>query len=155
MGAAIASSPDAPARIREILSNVVDAEYPAESLVARFDQFNAEVSEIIPAAGDALAQQDLRAFGELVAASQRGAEDALGNQIPETIALVQQARKLGAVAASAFGAGFGGSVWALVQSSSIQAFARDWSAAYAAAFPNAARHADFFSTLAGPPAMLL
>jgi galactokinase len=155
MGAAITSSPDAPERIREILSDAVDADYPAESLVARCDQFNTEANEIIPAAGDALAEQDLRAFGELVAASQCGAENALGNQIPETIALVRQARELGAVAASAFGAGFGGSVWALVRSSSIEPFMRDWAAAYTAAFPGAARHADFFSTLAGPPAMTL
>ncbi len=46
--------------------------------------------------------------------SQEAAERWLGNQIPETIALARLARHVGATAASAFGAGFGGSVWALV-----------------------------------------
>ena len=38
----------------------------------------------------------------------------LGNQVPETIALARAARAHGAFAACSFGAGFGGSVWALV-----------------------------------------
>ena len=38
----------------------------------------------------------------------------LENQVPQTIGLARSARQCGAAAASAFGAGFGGSVWALV-----------------------------------------
>jgi len=49
-------------------------------------------------------------IGVLIDRSQDGAERLLGNQVPETIALARLARDLGAVAASAFGAGFGGSV---------------------------------------------
>jgi galactokinase len=155
MQAAIQSSPDAAARIRDVLRATTDAEYPAESLLQRFDQFNTEANEIIPAAGDALARDDPAAFGDLVAQSQRGAERALENQIPETVALVRQARELGAVAASAFGAGFGGSVWALVKSSSIDTFRAAWSGQYAAEFPESAQRAEFFATRAGPPAMRL
>jgi len=155
MGAAIASSPEAAAKIRDVLGGVTGADYPAASLVQRFDQFNTETNRIIPAAGDALARQDLAAFGDLVSESQRGAEHALGNQIPETIALVRQARALGAVAASAFGAGFGGSVWALVESASVATFIPEWTAAYTRDFPDSARHSEFFSTLAGPAAMQL
>ena len=54
------------------------------------------------------------------------AERLLGNQVPETISLASTARALGAAAASAFGAGFGGSVWALVPEADAHAFASDW-----------------------------
>lgn len=155
MGAALMASPDARDRIRAVLSGASDAEYSAESLVRRFDQFSTESQEIIPAAGDALAREDLRTFGDLVARSQSGAESGLENQIPETITLVRQARELGAVAASAFGAGFGGSVWAMVSLSAVGSFLTSWSAAYSAAFPEHAARSDFFSTRAGPSAMQL
>ncbi|MEO7042931.1 MAG: galactokinase family protein [Gemmatimonadaceae bacterium] len=154
MGAAANSSPDAPIRIREMLQHVSDAEYSAQSLIERFDQFLTESNEIIPAAGDALKRGDLAEFGSLVALSQQGAELALENQIPETIALAQQATGLGAIAASAFGAGFGGSVWALVNSSP-QAFCDQWKAQYSQAFPENAAHAEFFVTRAGPAALQL
>ncbi|MFI5239192.1 MAG: galactokinase family protein [Gemmatimonadales bacterium] len=155
MGEAIASSRDAHDRIREVLGATSDEDYSAYSLLDRFDQFHVEANEIIPAAGDALASGDLNAFGELVERSQGGAERALENQIPETIALVQQARQLGAVAASAFGAGFGGSVWAFVEASSAEAFRARWKDSYSAAFPSAAPHAEFFTTRAGPAALRL
>lgn len=155
MGEAITSSPDARERIREVLSTTTNSEYTSSSLVERFDQFYTEANEIIPAAGDALARGDLTAFGNLVAQSQDGAERGLGNQIPETVTLVRQAREFGAVAASAFGAGFGGSVWALVDSPSVETFRRKWSDAYTETFPEAARRSDFFSTVAGPPAVRL
>jgi galactokinase len=154
MGAAIASSPDAQELIREILNTVSNAGYSRESLIQRFDQFIAESNEIIPAAGDALARSDLAEFGRLVALSQRGAERALENQVAETIALVQQATELGALAASAFGAGFGGSVWALINSSPEE-FRDRWKAQYTAAFPERASQAEFFVTRAGPAAMQL
>lgn len=153
MGEAVASSPDAAEHIREVLRGTTNAEYPTESLIQRFEQFRTETVEIIPAAGDALARGDLRKFGELVELSQRGAEIALGNQIRETITLVRQARELGAVAASAFGAGFGGSVWALVPVASLATFCDSWAEAYESACPTAAAHAKFFSTHAGPPAI--
>jgi galactokinase len=155
MGVAIASSPDASERIREVLEAADDPDFTAKSLVERFDQFDAESNEIIPAAGDALARGDVAQFGQIVARSQRGAERVLENQIPETIALVRQARELGAVAASAFGAGFGGSVWALVESTRVEVFRSRWATAYRESFPESARRSEFFGTLAGPPATRL
>ena len=47
------------------------------------------------------------------------------------------ARELGADAASAFGAGFGGSVWALVPNEEAGAFAERWAAHYHRAHPEA------------------
>jgi galactokinase len=155
MGSAIATSPDARARIRDILGAATNAEYPAESLVRRFEQFDSEVNEIIPSAADALARGDVAAFGAHVAESQRGAERALENQIPETVALVRLARSMGADAASAFGAGFGGSVWALVDSSAAEGFQREWMERYHRAFPERADRSDFFVTRAGPAATAL
>ncbi|HEX4682071.1 MAG TPA: galactokinase family protein, partial [Gemmatimonadaceae bacterium] len=76
----------------------------------RAEQFLIESERIVPAAGDALADHDVQRFGELVDESMRNAERMLHNQVPETVFLARRARELGAVAASAFGAGFGGSV---------------------------------------------
>lgn len=112
----------------------------------------ASESRIVRAAGDALAFGDLDALGNLVDESQHAAEQLLGNQIPETIALARTARDLGAIAASAFGAGFGGSVYALVRSSEAEAFRTRWAEGYRRAFPSRVRSARFFVTRAGEPA---
>jgi galactokinase len=101
---------------------------------------------------EALAQDDMASLGALVDLSQECAERLLGNQIPETIELARSARRLGAVAASAFGAGFGGSVWALIPEDRAEPFQADWARAYRRAFPDAAPRAEFFVTRAGPPA---
>jgi galactokinase len=87
--------------------------------------------------------------------SQQAAEKLLGNQIPETSFLARQARKLGAVAASAFGAGFGGSVWALVPEVEAHAFRARWADAYAKEFPVAAKASEVLITHAGPGAIEL
>ena len=41
-------------------------------------------------------------------------------------------------ASSAFGAGFGGSVWALVEANDADTFAHDWLARYRSEFPDEA-----------------
>jgi len=75
----------------------------------------------------------------------------LGNQVPETTWLAKQARALGGYAASAFGAGFGGSVWALVERSEAGQFANRWREAYQRSPHSAARNSQIFVTAAGPP----
>jgi galactokinase len=97
----------------------------------------------------------MEAAGALVDRSQRGAEEWLGNQVPETVMLARSAREEGALAASAFGAGFGGSVWALTRADGAGAFSRRWQARYCAAFPGRAARAQFFETRPGPPAVRL
>ena len=81
--------------------------------------------------------------------------DLLQNQVPQTVALATQARAAGAMAASAFGAGFGGSVWALIEMGEADRFLTAWRAAYAMAFSDEATRADFFLTQAGPAAFAL
>lgn len=147
LGAALAALPDTAARIRPLLQEIV--------LRDRLEQFLEESMEVIPAAGDALARGDLAAFGAHADYSMDLATRLLGNQVPETVFLARRARDLGAVAASAFGAGFGGSVWALVAEGEAEDFARKWRELYGARFPDAAKRATFFTTRAGPPARRL
>jgi galactokinase len=88
----------------------------------------------------------------IVDRSQRLAEEALGNQIPETIALQRLAREQGAVAASAFGAGFGGAVWAMIARDRAQEFAATWREAYVGAFPSRESDAKVVITEPAGPA---
>jgi galactokinase len=149
--AAIASAPGARARLAGFLSGHAER----QGLEARLDQFAAECLEIIPATGDALVRGDLAGLGPLVDRSQSGAERGLGNQVAETMHLQRSARRLGAVAASAFGAGFGGSVWALVAVEAAEDFRNAWQQDYAAAFPERVGNAQFRLTSAGPAASRL
>jgi galactokinase len=128
---------------------------PNDKLIDRLDQFVAESTQIIPAAGDALINGRLDLLGPLVDRSQELAEKLLRNQVPQTIALAQTARQLGAVAASSFGAGFGGSVWAMVPNEQVAAFLAEWSAGYRRDFPDAAERSAFFPATAGSPATRL
>ena len=155
LGDAVMSAPDASEHIRSLLRGVRTGDFTSQRLLNRFEQFVTEAYDIIPKASDAFAGADLRAIGEQVARSQHGVERLLGNQIPETIALVRQALALHADAASAFGAGFGGSVWALVARERSDAFATDWLEAYRTEFPAAAARAEMIVTVPGPGAMQL
>ena len=160
LGAVLATSDAALDQLRAIVRDPAVHTFSTDGfdvsdLMTRLDQFATESREIIPAAGDALERGDLVTLGELVDRSQRGAEQLLGNQVPETFHLVRSARALGAAAASAFGAGFGGSVWALVRRDEAEGFDRCWREAYEARFPEHVGRSTFFSTSAGPAAMRL
>ncbi|HTL29899.1 MAG TPA: galactokinase family protein, partial [Tepidisphaeraceae bacterium] len=111
------SETDAIRKLGELLQNHPATEFDYANLARRLLQFHDESQHIIPQVGYLLAQGELAAAGDQIDQSQRGAETGLENQVPQTIELQRSARKLGAIAASAFGAGFGGSVWALVDES--------------------------------------
>jgi len=151
LGSAIRSSADAREQIQQAISEFPDSSFSRNSLGNRLEQFFVESEVIIPKAGDALKAGDWETLGELVDLSQSNAERLLNNQIPETLFLARSARELGAIAASAFGAGFGGSVWALVPKQEAQAFLARWAERYREAFSQHASSA-FFLTAAGPPA---
>ncbi|RRD46955.1 galactokinase family protein [Tessaracoccus sp. OH4464_COT-324] len=106
-----------------------------EALSRRLKAFVAEVKVFIPRAVAALRSGDLAEFGRVALESHRNADQNLLNQLPETNALVELAMVNGAVGASAFGAGWGGSVWALVPTSDAEKFAQRWGAAYREQFP--------------------
>lgn len=142
--AVAAAEPAGVAKIGALLEGASDLDFPAGFLATRFQQFVTEVFDIIPAAAAALATGDLPKFGALVDRSQLGAEQGLGNQVPETMYLARRARALGAHAASAFGAGFGGSVWALVDAEDADRFGREWLTDYVREFPTAGGRAQWF-----------
>ncbi len=149
---ATASGPDACKHLREALGSGA-SDFTAEALRARLDQFVDESLVLVPTAFEALKASDLAAFGRAVDRSQGGAEKGLGNQVEETIELPRLARSLGAHAASAFGAGFGGSVWALVSRTEVEGFKTAWEREYRRHYDHPA--AKFFLTDAGPPLVRL
>ena len=142
-------APGAPERFREILAMSSHPRFPAGELRDRFEQFLEEGEVLVPAAAAAFEAGNAAALGDTVARSHAGAERLLRNQVPETIGLVASARALGAIAVSAFGAGFGGSVWALVPAGEADGFRASWEEDYRRRFP-AAVTSEFFVTRAGP-----
>lgn len=154
--AALASSNESPDRIGTIACQAAREErgapVSAEYLVKRLAQFREECDVIVPGVADALRARDLARLGVLVDRSQALAESALENQVPETIALARLARTHGAVAASAFGAGFGGAVWAMVPRGGADRFIAGWRAAYVKLFPSRAVRSRFLLTAPGAPA---
>jgi galactokinase len=154
LGAALASNPAAAARFEELLIDNDDTP-SRDALLARLRHFVAESGEIVPGAARAFESGDLGEFGEWVDQSQALATRLLHNQVDETVWLAAAARELGAVAASAFGAGYGGSVWALVSEENQAGFLDRWSARYARRFPARKAASDFIWTGAGGAAVEL
>jgi len=103
---------------RAALTAAIDAhphpDFTPDELRRRLAHFIAEDARV-PIALDAFARADRDVLRDLAAATQDDAERLLQNQVPQTSALVRLALEEGAFAASSFGAGFGGSVWALVE----------------------------------------
>lgn len=155
LAAAIAGSGGGALRVREILTRGRRERFGSEEMLRRFEHFFAENEQIIPAAGEALAGGDIKEFGRQAARSQELAERLLENQVAETVFLARSARQLGACAASAFGAGFGGSVWALTEVDKGEKLVAEWSSVYREQFPAAAERAGFSLTRAGPAAFKL
>ena len=125
--------------------------FTTSALLDRFDQFVDESTEIIPAAADALTAGDTARFGALVdEVAGRWPSGASATRCPRRWRWPGSRGNCGAEAASAFGAGFGGSVWALVPDEIVEKFARDWEGAYRRAFPRA--EPSFLVTRAGAAA---
>lgn len=152
LAAALASGSDALGRLEQIAAEASGAPVGAEYLGRRLAQFCEECDRIVPGVADALRARDLARVGLLVDRSQALAAQALENQVPETISLARIAREQGAAAASAFGAGFGGAVWAMVARDGAEAFMERWKAGYVVAHPSRAARSRFLLTMPGPPA---
>ena len=151
LAGALASAPDAAARLSRLAEQGVE-QFDGAYLGPRFAQFREEVEVVVPGVGDALRDLDVAALGALVDRSMAMADGALRNQVGETSHLARTARAHGAVAASAFGAGFGGAVWAMVRTSDSEAFVDAWRAEYLTTFPHRAEHALWLVTRPGGPA---
>jgi galactokinase len=121
-------------------------------VLERRAQFREETDVIVPGVGDAIRDRDWSKLGSLVDRSQSLAETVLRNQVAETIHLARSAREHGAIAASAFGAGFGGAVWAMVQREEADRFLAAWRAEYERAFPGKRARAKWALTYPAGPA---
>ena len=120
----------------------------------RFEQFWLESEVIVPQPSTPLRAATSHGFGDLVdrlAGSGRvpARQSDARNDLPG-----RQARALGAFAASAFGAGFGGSVWALVPPRRRGGICRPLARRLSAGRMRRAR-GEFFVTAAGPPMVRL
>ena len=121
----------------------------ARALEKRLSHFIREDARVLDAAA-AFRTADRDRLGVLSHTSQQDAEMLLGNGVPETMELARSARELGGFAASSFGAGFGGSVWALVERSEAARFAARWLAHYRTVFPARAAGAAVFEAYPAP-----
>ncbi len=153
LAAALASASGARARLESALHEVAAPGFSAEDLSRRLTHFLRE-DDRVPTAANAFAAADARAIERLSRESQRDAETLLGNQVPETVELVAAARAAGAFAASSFGAGFGGSVWAIVPAEDVARFGPAWVDRYRARVPHIGR-VEWFVAEPAPPVVEL
>lgn len=129
--------------------------YKAGALKERFEQFFDESEVMTARIGEALSSGDDEQLGRWSDESHRQTVECLRNTVPETAWLPQEARRLGALGASAFGAGFGGSCWAVVRKRGAEAFAEEWGEAYRRKFPWCADASSFCTMTPGPGASQL
>ena len=142
-------------KIKKYISNEENLEYNSQYLLDRLEQFYKENFQIIPKSIRAISNKNFGKFGELVDRSQSLATYKLKNQVPETEYLSRESRKLGAVAASSFGAGFGGSVWALVDRNDAEDFIQKLSRNYSILYPESSESGEYFTAKPGPGAFSL
>lgn len=128
-------------KVRQMRSTFTNRE-----LLDRVEQFRIENFEIIPEVKSQLSAGRIDEIGDAIDLSQQNAERFLGNQIGETAFLQRSARDIGAVAASAFGAGFGGSVYAIVRRNDAGEFLREWRRVYKSRYPQHTAKCEFFVT---------
>jgi len=139
-------------RLKKYILDYKNNKYSSQNLLDRLEQFYKENFQIIPKSIEAISNDNLDKFGKLVDRSQVLTTYKLKNQVPETEYLSREARRLGAVAASAFGAGFGGSVWILVKKNTAKKFIQKLSTNYSILYPESSESANYFIANAGPAA---
>ena len=141
---ALSSTPDAADTLISRLEPSADGRFSIADLKRRLQHFTRETARA-PQAALAFRDGDARAIGELSVDSQREADELLGNQIAETNLMAKLARDHGAFASSSFGAGFGGSVWALVHTAEALAFGKRWTQAFEKQMPHVGAIAWFLA----------
>jgi galactokinase len=146
------SAPDVEQRLRGILKDAAHSAFKSYELTERLDHLVIE-NRLVESVPNRLDSETINEFGALALQSHQAAAQLLKNQTAETNGLVELATQLGAHGASAFGAGFGGSVWAIVDADTSGAFLTDWRRQYEKDFPQATKQARFFIMRPGPPAI--
>jgi len=116
--------------VEGLLAGPLPSRYRDMGLLDRYKAFYEECQVLIPHATKALRSQDFEALGQTVNRSHDTSRRYLNNISEEIEILVQVARSSGALGASGFGAGFGGSAYALVPKSRTRPFLRAWRDGY-------------------------
>jgi galactokinase len=150
--AAVGPNGDRLGEIVGALRRVVHPRWSADALSRRAEHHVLESLQRIPRLPDRIDAHTIGVFAETANASHDDAARLLDHQVPETLGLVTMAREIGAPAASAFGAGFGGSVWAIARRADAKTFAEAWRREYARRFPSRAGTAAFFVARPSPGA---
>lgn len=119
-------------------------------LPGRVRQFLLEERSTTPKAFRSLLWRDARAFGGALSSSHGASRRLLWNIVPEIDFLRRSAVQLGAAGATGFGAGFGGSIFALIETGKSEDFAGAWRDQYTRRYPERAGEASFFVTRPGP-----
>jgi len=118
-------------------------EYTKEKALAeRACQFFKE-RDILRRAVACLKDDNIHEFGNLINESHDLSRKYLKNIVPEIDYLQKCANSLGALGATGFGAGFGGSCYAVVTSTCCADFMKQWEKEYTKKFPQFRDHAQF------------
>jgi galactokinase len=115
---------------------------PEWKLAKRAEQFFKERA-IIEKAVECLRRSDMVNFGKLVNRSHYLSKVGLENIVPEIDTLQKLALKLGALGASGFGGGFGGSAYAIVRKEDVAEFLPRWQEEYLKKYPQYQNTAEF------------
>ena len=99
--------------------------------------------ELIERAVGFLRESRMEEYGRLMNQSHELSREHLKNIAPEVDRLQRLAIELGALGATGFGGGFGGSCYALVDEADTRPFIREWRAAYLRIFPQYRDQASF------------
>ena len=150
MGRTFASRPDRFYEESEQLVPWVGAAFKEASEAERAEAERAEDEPALDSLGEG-AKMAAEGIGTLVDRSQELTATHLCNTLEETEWLPAAARRLGAHAASAFGAGFGGSVWALAAAKEADALLQAWEREYAQQYPQRTAQARFFAMRSPAP----
>jgi galactokinase len=142
------------AEFESLAARAETRDFDEVALRARLAQFDQEIRVVVPEVLRGIEAAAPARVARGVAHSVAGAIWGLENQVPETLVLTQLAVSAGAWCASPFGAGFGGSVWALVPTSDAEEIAARWVADYRDTGLPAARKAEVFVTRPSPGARM-
>ncbi len=111
-------------------------------LAERAYQFFME-RDIIEKAVESMKEGDIAGYGKLINESHELSKRYLGNIVQEVDFLQHSANRLGAYGATGFGAGFGGSCYAIVRKSESSDFIQQWEKEYLKKFPQYRKRAQF------------
>jgi galactokinase len=126
----------------EVIETAMEQLKGERNISERAYQFFRE-REIIFKAVDCLKESNMEAYGSLINESHVLSSTHLKNIADEVDNLQRLANETGALGATGFGGGFGGSCYALVKEAEVEAFIEQWAERYHERFPQYRSQAQF------------